>query len=79
MQSVQEQFKEISISCDFLALTLQGMIRLKGLACSTNVTYTSAKAVGTMRSNGLDSLLATKKVMFGLIKYLYCMPLLCKR
>jgi hypothetical protein len=57
-----------AVPSDFLELVARGMqhLRQKG---RTNVIYSMAKAVGTMRSDGSDSLLPTARMPMGLIEY----------
>ena len=57
-----------SVPRDFLELVVQGMRHL-GEAGRSNIIYSLAKAVGTMRPDGSDSLLPTKNMPMGLIEY----------
>lgn len=56
------------VPCDFLGLVVHGMkhLHIKG---RSNVLYYLAKAIGTMRSDGSDSLLPATRMPMGLIEY----------
>lgn len=54
---------------DFLNVTVEGIRHLSRNGRS-NVIYLLAKALGTMRSDGLDSLLPTKRMPMGLIEHI---------
>ena len=53
---------------DFLELVASGVQHLHQEE-RTNVMYSLAEAVGTMRVNGFDSLLPAKRIPMGLIEY----------
>ena len=54
---------------DFLKLVVQGMERLHASG-RTNVIYLLAKALGTTRPDGSDSLLPTSRMPMGLVEYI---------
>ena len=54
---------------DFLNVTVEGIRHLNRNGRS-NVIYLLAKALGTMRSDGSDSLLPTKRMPMGLIEHI---------
>lgn len=54
---------------DFVQLVVQGMERLHK-AGRTNVIYLIAKALGTTRPDGSDSLLPTSRMPMGLIEHI---------
>ena len=56
------------VPSDFLELASKGMIHLQ--KCNrSNVIYLLSQALGTMRSDSLDSLLPSKRMPMGLIEY----------
>lgn len=57
-----------SFPSDFLYLAVQAMDHLKASGRS-NVLYSLAKALGTMRPDGSDSLMPAKVMPMGLIEY----------
>ena len=65
---LRQHYNTQAVPSDFLELVARGMQHLheKG---RTNVIYSIAKAVGTMRSDGSDSLLPTARMPMGLIEY----------
>lgn len=65
---LRENSEVRSVPRDFLELVVQGMRHL-GEAGRSNIIYSLAKAVGTMRPDGSDSLLPTKNMPMGLIEY----------
>ncbi len=69
LQVVSQLFgKFISIPPDFLKLVVTGVDHLRASG-RTNVLYALAKAIGTMRPNGSDSLMPAKCMPMGLIEY----------
>lgn len=59
---------DCNIPSDFLLLTVEGMKHLRANGRS-NVIYKLAKGLGTMRSDGSDSLFPVKRMPMGLIEY----------
>ena len=57
------------VPCDFLALVCSGMENLQE-ARRSNIIYLLAKAVGTKRDDGSDTLLPTKRMPMGLLEYM---------
>lgn len=59
----------VTVQRDFLKLFLDASLHLR--KCNrTNVVYGMAKAVGTLRQNGNDSLLPAKRMLMGLVEHL---------
>lgn len=65
----QREHSNIRVPEDFLELAIRGMQYLHESGRS-NVIYTIAKAVGTMRSDNSDSLLPVKRMPMGLVEYI---------
>ena len=65
---LSENSRTRAVPHDFLELVVQGMRHLQE-AGRSNVIYSLAKAVGTMRPDDSDSLLPTKNMPMGLIEY----------
>lgn len=65
---LRQHYNIQAVPSDFLELAARGMQHLcqKG---RTNVIYSMAKVVGTMRSDGSDSLLPTARMPMGLNEY----------
>ena len=53
---------------NFLELACKGMERLRQSKCS-NVIYNLVCGLGTMRNDGSDSLLSTKRMPMGLLEH----------
>ena len=66
---LQQHYNIRRVPSDFLELVVRGMKHLHDTSW-TNVIYTMAKALGTMRSDGSDSLLPTARMPMGLIEYI---------
>ena len=54
---------------DFITLAVKGMEMLNKCG-RTNVVYSMAKAVGSLRSDGADSLLPCSPMPIGLVEYI---------
>ena len=67
-QSYALSAKDVLIPLDFLSLSIEAMINLKH-AGRTNVLYKFAKATGTMRDDGSDTLLPVKRLPLGLLEH----------
>lgn len=59
---------KLTVPDNFLAYSVQGMQQLN-VAGRTNFLYSLAKGLGTMRSDGMDSMFPTKSLAAGLIEY----------
>lgn len=59
----------LSVPDDFVILAAKAMLQLKNSGRS-NVLYNLAKAIGTIREDGSDSRLPTKRMPMGLIEYI---------
>lgn len=59
----------LSVRDDFVILAAKAMLQLKNSGRS-NVLYNLAKAIGTIREDGSDSRLPTKRMPMGLIEYI---------
>ncbi len=59
---------KLTVPDDFLTYSVRGMQQLSD-AGRTNFLYSLAKGVGTMRSDGMDSMFPTKSVAAGLVEY----------
>ena len=62
------QYATPTVPPDFLQLVASGMQHLHG-AGRSNAIYLLAKALGTLRSDGSDSLMPAKRMPMGLIEY----------
>lgn len=59
----------LSVPDDFIALAARAMLQLMS-SDRSNVLYNLAKAIGTIREDGSDSRLPTKRMPMGLIEYI---------
>ena len=64
-----ESHADLSISNNYLDLSLKGMKRLKKSKC-VNVLYELAKGLGIMRPAGSDAVFPTERMPMGLLQYM---------
>ena len=63
------KYYDVNTEFNFLELTLLATKHLS-MRSRSNVIYKLAKAIGTMRPNGLDSRLPAKRMPMGLLEYI---------
>ena len=67
-QSYALNYEELLIPMDYLPLSIKAMMNLRN-AGRSNVLYNCAKAVGTTRPDGSDTLLPVKRLRMGLLEH----------
>ena len=60
--------EDVSVPEDFLKLVAQGMVQLQN-AGRSNILYSLAKGLGTMRPDGSDSIFPSRQLVTGLVEH----------